>query len=138
MSIYCDKIVGYSLDITEEFSKNVENSRRWIEGDECKEYEFSSLKFECYDNLTSNNKVTMLYDGLSGKYCKLVYIIDFDKETEEEENNDDLINSINNLLKDSPVPFSVKQTMKNIYRAIFGTDLNKTSSIKPEYIVHWY
>lgn len=137
MSVYCDKIIGYSLDITEEFNKDKTNLRGWIEGDKDKEDKFSSIKFEYYNNLTSDNKVTMIYDGMSGGYCKLVYIIDFYKETEEE-NNDELIDSINNLLKDSPVPFSAKQTMKSIYRAIFGIDLNKTSSIKAEYIVHWH
>lgn len=141
MSVNCDKFIGYSIDILEEWSKlDSSIQEKWSKDikQENKE-EFDKAGFTPYYSEQSSLKdtVTILYDGMSGQYCKLVYVIDYEAYAEEE-NNENIVNTINNLLLHSPVPFSIKKNIKKIYKSIFNKDLNKTSDIKPEYIIHWH
>ena len=135
MSVYCDEIVGYSLDIQKEFIENKDELQHLLEA---KQDKFNEIGFENYDSMNSLiDKVSILYDGMSGEYTKLIYILDYEKNTSEIESTH-TIKTVNELLSTSAVPFSVKQKIKRVYKELFGKDLNKTSSIIPEYIIHWH
>ena len=134
MGVYCDKVIGYSLDITEEWNKLSEDVKdKWLEENN------SKLNYISYYDRNESLKdyVTVIYDGMNGDYCKIVYVICYSKNAEEE-NDDELVDCINSLLKESPVPFSVKQDIRNVYKELLGRDLSRTSDIKPNYIVHWH
>ncbi|MBO5389412.1 MAG: hypothetical protein J6A59_15015 [Lachnospiraceae bacterium] len=134
MGVYCDKVIGYSLDITEEWDKLSEDVKdKWLEENN------SKLNYISYYDRNESLKdyVTVIYDGMNGDYCKIVYVICCSKNAEEE-NDDELVDCINSLLKESPVPFSVKQDIRNVYKELLGRDLSRTSDIKPNYIVHWH
>ena len=141
MSVYCDKFVCYSIDIMNEWESLTEKqqdfwSSNWS-NNQIEEHE--KINFIPYYNKIGalTNKITILYDGMSGEYCKLIYVVDYERDANEED-CDNIVKSINSLLNESPVPFSIKQNMKEVYKAIFGKDLNMTSSIKATYLVHWH
>ena len=142
MSTRCDKIVGYTYDITKEYNEIKKSNRdefdnKWLSGEEtvlnC------GVTFKPYWNKKDkdNGKLMILYEGMNGSYCKLVFIneVEYDAFYEDDTN---IVNAINKLLKTrASVPFEVKQVIREGYRQIFGKELERTSEIKPEYIVYW-
>ena len=132
MSIYCDKIVGYGLDIKNEWDLIDDDTRdRWLTND------YENIVFKAFDSAKNSTEyLTIVDDGLSGEYTKLVYVTAIERNSYEEENSID--KGINELLYTSEVPFGVKQKVKAAYREIFGKELNRTSLIKAMYLVHWH
>lgn len=133
MGIRCDKIVGYSLDIMEEW-ESLKDAKK----DKLLEMNNSELGYVGYyskDNM--KDKVTIIYDGLDGNYCKLIYVMEINTNGYDE----DCVKvnkCINSLLETATVSFSVKQKIKQVYKELFGVDLNRTSRIHAEYITHFH
>ena len=132
MGMRCDKIVGYGIDIQEPWEELREELQdKWMDAD------MENLNFKGYNIYKGeNDTLTIIYDGLSGEYCKLMYITAYEKNSYEEETNIDT--GINKILSTAEVPFSVKQKVKELYKEIFKKDLNRTSLIKALYLVHWH
>jgi len=141
VSVYCDKFVCYSIDIMSDWESLTDEQKdfwlsNWSNAEIVKHKKINFIPY--YNKIGAlNNKVTIIYDGMNGDYCKLAYIIDYEKDANEED-CDTIVDSINTLLNDSPVPFSVKQSIKEAYKEIFEKDLNMTSSIKATYLLHWH
>lgn len=74
---------------------------------------------------------------MSGEYCKLIYILKYEYKAIEDDSYE-IQKAINKLLKDVQAPFDVKQQIKRLYKAIFNRELERTSDIKAEYLVHWH
>ena len=138
MSVHCDKFICYSIDIEDEFFKLDEDSReKWLEDFKGKNTEeFDKINYAPYYGAKSSlrNKVVVLYDGMSGTYCKLIYVIEYEREADEE-NSDTIVDCINELLIKVEAPNEIKQKLKRVYKAMFGVETEKC--VKTEYIVHW-
>ena len=131
MSIRCERYIGYSLDIDKEIDAMSSEERE-------------SLLYGTYSvlNLINNSegsyiheKIKVIYDGISGQYCKLFYIISKDEESFYDECEVD--KKINTMLKLVSVDMEVKGEMRKAYKAIFGKDLEHASLIKAEYLLHY-
>lgn len=133
MSTYCDKIIGYSIDILNEWESLDDNIK-----DNWESAINNELEFTGYDNSKHiNNRLTIIYDGMDGCYCKLFFVVDSDIRGGVDD-DEDIVRSINELLSISTVPFDVKQKIKRVYKELFGKDLEMTSKIKATYLVHWH
>lgn len=133
MGVSCDRIVGFSLDINKEWEGVSEVGHEKLHNtvmDELNYVGYNSgqdVKF----------KITLLYDGMNGEYCKLVYVNSISKDGYEND-SEEIIAGINEMLSTAEVPYSVIKHIKRVYKTFFNKELSMTSSIKPEYIVHWH
>ena len=119
MSIRCERYIGYSLDISKEIEVLCAEERENI----------------LFENTEISENIQVIYDGLSGEYCKLFYIIAKDTENFYDENEVD--KNINKMLKTVSVDMEVKHEMRQAYKKIFGKDLEHASLIKAEYLLHY-
>lgn len=119
MSIRCERYIGYSLDIMKDIDTlSEEQKEQWL-----------------YESTRVNDNIIVLYDGLSGEYCKLFYIIAVDRESFYNDNEVDA--NINELLKIVSVNMEVKHEMRQAYKTIFGKELEHASLIRAEYVLHY-
>ena len=133
MGVRCDKIVGFSLDITEEWNGLSETKREKILDIELPDFEYVGFSLRA----DIKNKLTIIYDGMNGDYCKLVYVLR-DNRDECDDELPEILEAINEVMKESPVSFSVTRKIKQLYRELFGYELNKSSRIRAEYINHFH
>lgn len=129
MSVTCDKIVGYSLDVSSAFKNLSSDERTDIL------YNDNSFGIKSYDeDDIEENDITILHDGMSGKYTKLVYVlaVDYEADTEAEE----LGVVINNIFSKVEIPSDIKEKLYSVYNRIFKSD--SLDSVKLEYILHWH
>lgn len=141
MSVYCDKILGYMIDITEEFnSLSSDLQDKWISYNEEIEEQYKKLNFIPYysDITPSSGEMIIINDGMSGNYTKLVLIIDYIYKSESEEHDEDLVNSINRELAKLKINKAIKEKFEEAYNIIFGLNKNKCDSIKVKYLIHWH
>lgn len=129
MSVVCDKIVGYSLDIS--------SAVRSLSSDERTNLLYGDNPFgikSYYEDDVEENDITILHDGMSGKYTKLVYAlaVDYEADTEAEE----LGAAINNIFSKVEIPSDIKEKLYSVYNRIFKSD--SLDSVKLEYILHWH
>lgn len=133
MGVRCDKIVGFSLDITDEWAGLNEVKKNKVLDIELPDFGYVGFNI----NADIKNKLTIIYDGISGEYCKLVYVLRDNREENSEELQE-ILDAINEVMKESPVSFSVTRKIKQFYRELFGYELNKSSRIHAEYINHFH
>jgi len=134
MSVYCDKYVGYALDIQEDWDKLSEDTKdKWLDNDN------EALNYKGYYSSKKdiNSTIMIIPDGMNGDYVKLMCVIKCETNTYEED-CDELVDVINEMLSSGEVPFSVQKHMREVYKAVFKKDLNRASDIKPYYLVHWH
>lgn len=129
MSVVCDKIVGYSLDIS--------SAVKSLSSDERINLLYNDNPFEIksyYEDDVEENDITILHDGMSGKYTKLVYVlaVDYEADTEAEE----LGVAINNIFSKVEIPLDVAEKLYSVYNRIFKSD--SSDFVKLEYILHWH
>lgn len=151
MAIYCDKILGYVVDITEEFSKlDTETQDKWIEySKELEEY-YKKLNFTPYysDITPSYDEMIIIRDSMSGKYTKLVIIIDYVYKSGSMEQDEDLVDSINRELEKLKINNIIKDRFEEAYNTIFNLpedmreririDYELRDKIKVQYMIHWH
>lgn len=129
MSVVCDKIVGYSLDISLAFRDlNSEERISLLYNDN----PFGIKSY--YEDDVEENDITILHDGMSGKYTKLVYVlaVDYEADTEAEE----LGVVINNIFSKVEITSDVAEKLYSVYNRIFKSD--SSDFVKLEYILHWH
>lgn len=86
-----------------------------------------------FDDKDYKDKVTLI--KVNEQYS-LVYVHDLMKNTVALDNELHMINSVNELFKlSSYVPFGVKHSLQDGYKALFGEYLDRVSSINMEYMV---
>ena len=133
MGVSCDRVVGFSLDISKEWDGISEVGQEKLYNailDDLNYVGYSAGKDVRF-------KITILNDNMDGGYCKLVYVNNISKNGYEND-VEDVIDGINELLATAEVPYSVIKHMKRAYKTFFNKELSKISGIKPEYILHWH
>ena len=151
MGSYCDKIVGYMIDVTEEFKRLDSESREKLL-DTCLIFKnkFGEVEYKGYhtDDTPSNGDLTLIYDGMSGTYAKLVIIKEIIYDSDFEEHDDEIVVCINKELSKIEIKDSIKDKFEIAYESIFGAPNNMIDKIKLdyairekirlEYLVHWH
>lgn len=130
MGINVNKYIGYSIDVLDEYSQLDDNIRdNWNSG-----YS-EELKFKGYYSRQGSLKgyITLLYDGMSGDYCKLMYVEDYTVDCSDDDS--DMIDTINAKISNTVVPDDIQKILKDVYRYITRKELSK--DIKLEYLIHY-
>lgn len=143
MSVYCDKIVGYTLDVTKDFENaNRESIDKWLDYCENNKDLYSKLSFKTYwgfgQKQISSGDITLIYDGMSGQYCKLVLIEEYVYKSDCEEQDDGIVVAINEKLNQVEIDSNIKEKLQLAYESIFGNNENIIDKIKLEYFIHWH
>lgn len=150
MSVNTTKVIGYVIEVEPEWRKlhnqltesNWDSvNDRWL-GDfnkseqAMKDYEL--LGFIAYYNRNKFNdtegKITLLDDGMSGSYTRLVYpqlIVEYADEEDEE-----VVQALNEFLSKSEVPKEIFQKLYKVYKEIFG-EPEKPIEVKVKYFIHY-
>lgn len=143
MSVSCTEYLAYMIDVTDEYDElDKEIFEKWhsdFKGTH--KEEFNKFNFApVYGGREYNvkGKITLLYDGLNGEYCKLMHVIEYG-DCEYGEENTDLIDKLNVFLALGNVEPSVdvKNNIANVYKEIFGKDLDSKDRIILQYFKHW-
>lgn len=130
MSIDCKRYVGYVMDVLDDLDfMSDENRDKFIYGLNVSVDKISFVS----DNRAERGNITLIYDGLNGDYCKLMYVLACDGGYEDEEPH--VQDEINNLLSKLPVDTDIAMSMHKAYEYIFGR--KTTRVIKPEYVIHY-
>lgn len=143
MGVAVDTYIGYSVDIYDKFNNYSKVLMdKWLEDfKSSNKMEFDKLNFTPLYNTgyKIKDKVSLIYDGMSGTYCKLMYVLAYDYNTGDDI-SEDVIKSINSLLKESKIPEYVEENIKRVYSAIFSEELNtdNNNKISAEYLLHWH
>lgn len=151
MGVYCDKVVGYMVDVKKEWDRvraELKNSperamvqifdERWLDSLD-KDLE---LDFITYSGLNINrdiesNIVTLLYDGMDEEYTYLVYILKVERYSDDEEQ--DMADCINGLLESVEVPPEIKRKIEEVYREMFEDGGGETDlDIRAKYVLHYH
>lgn len=120
MGVYAHNFHGYSMDVTEEYRKVKEDYYHIFDLDEPdKEKTYNNLIKIGVKPYWMNNgsfvkgDITLLYDGMSGKYAKLIYIIN-----EENYANNEYEEEF--VLKDKINDMSAKLKLREVYKNLFN------------------
>jgi hypothetical protein len=139
MGVDVDKYFGYVIDITEQTSKlkSIGEDDFWekyMDGENLSQ-ELIDLGYvaDSYPKYPTANDITLIYDGMSGNYCKLIYIVTVERDSYDySETNEEL----NKVLANVPVQDDIKEKMWEAYRLIFGDRL--CPNIKAEQFSHFH
>lgn len=130
MGVYVDKIVGYAVDVKEEWDKLLENDEddlirdRWdgfIDEGDNSQFKYPEL-FKLYTELKKPVAITLVNDGMNGDYTKLVYVIGFARDSVENER--ELLDPLNKELAQVKVDDSILTALKTVYLEIFNCELD--------------
>lgn len=130
MGVNIYKYIGYTVDILDDYLKLDDKTIDIID----KEYS-EDLRFKGYYGRHGSLKgyITLLYDGMNGDYCKLIYVEDYIADCSDDDC--DLLDTINNKIKHTEIPDDIIMLLRNAYKHIAKKGLNK--DIKPEYLIHY-
>lgn len=150
MSVDITKVIGYVIDVEPEWRKlhNELTSSNWDSindrwlGDFSKSEQamndYESLDFIAYYNRSKFNdtegKITLIDDGMSGTYTKLVYpklIVEYADEEDEE-----VVRTLNEFLNKSEVPKEIFKKLYKVYKEIFG-EPERPIEVKAQYFIHY-
>lgn len=143
MSVYCDKVFGYVIDVSEEFEKSDRDLvDKWLDYNENNKDLYNKLGFKAYwgfgQKPISSGDITLIYDGMSGQYCKLVLVKEYVYKSDCEEQDEEIVTSINEELSRLEVESEIKDKLYKAYVEIFGENENVKDNIKLEYLIHWH
>lgn len=143
MSVYCDKVFGYAIDVSEEFEKaDRDLIDKWLDYDEKNKELYNKLGFKTYyggwQKPISSGDIVLIYDGMSGEYCKLVLIKEYVYKSDCEEQDEEIVTSINEELQKIEIDTNIKGKLQLAYENIFNSDENIMDKIKLEYLIHWH
>ena len=131
MSVGCKRYVGYVMNVLDDLKfMSDENKDTFIYG---LNVSVEKINFVS-DSKAEKGNITLLYDGLNGGYCKLMYVLACDGGYEEEEPH--VQSEINNLLSNLSVDANIITNLHKAYEHIFGR--KTTRVVKPEYVIHYY
>lgn len=126
MGVYLDKYFGYMLDVTEEYDKLCDENDDDILFENFISCNFDKLNkdlqelnFVPYYSVSRKhrqNDITMIYDGMCGEYCKLIFINQFERYCNDESD----VNMENKFLKTIAVPDDIRGKLTKVYEIIFG------------------
>lgn len=139
MGVYTDKIVGYMVDVTEEYNQIRDDSiwDNYIDDSNEKELQKELIEagFKCYysNQKPTKDNIMLIYDGMSGKYAKLIYIKSIEYYSNDESDANDIINE---ALKTVPVPNEIKDRLEMVYSTIFNS--NKKIEVYLQEFIHWH
>lgn len=149
MGVTCDKFIGYSMDIKDEWEnarKRAEKEGREDEYDDLwcgfglpKNKRLKELRFIPFYAIDRANPIngclTIIDDGMCGEYTKIFYIEFLERDANEDSGG--AVAFINQKLSMNVVPKEVEERMRKIYS--MATGLNSTGKlIKPEYLLHYH
>ena len=151
MGIYCDRIIGYRMEVTEEYLKAndlLSQKHNDDEGYLLWETYVGDEHADIYNHLLdaqgfvpyyrrqkpTTDNIMLLVDMLGGEYAWLVYIneVDYRSYNEEDENE-----TINKALELTPVPEHVQEKMRECYKILFDKE-ECNNEIKFQQISHWH
>lgn len=117
MGVYLDKYFGYMLDVTDEFNDELWN--KYVDSstsDLCEN--LKEINFIPYYSREKQkvNDITLVYDGIDGDYCKLIFIKQIDRYCDDEFD----VSVENEFLKTLPIPCDVRKKLTKVYEIIFG------------------
>ena len=75
---------------------------------------------------------------MSGEYCKLVLIKEYVYKSDCEEQDEEIVTSINEELQKIEIDSNIKGKLQLAYENIFNSDENIMDKIKLEYLIHWH
>lgn len=133
MSISCNKFVGYSMNIMKEIEDLDTETKNDIIYDLEKGNKYGLSLYWGSGKLKTGD-IVILYDGLSGEYAKLLYVVAVSYDAYEDD-TEYFTSSIQELLKKVEVPNDVRTSMLKVYYNIFGNIISK--EIITDYIVHY-
>lgn len=148
MGVYVDKVFGYTVDIQEEWEKLLENDKdnlirdRWggfLDDNDNSKFQYPE-RFVLYYELNSAKLskptlVTLVDDGMSGQYTKLVYILGFVRDSVENETA--ILDPLNEELAQVKADNSILDTLGTIYFEIFNCVLD-TDRVHLELFNHFH
>lgn len=145
MGMCCDQIKGYQMKVLDEYLELWKTSshddtvwERYI-SDEAYEklpQELKDLGFRpyyTYPEYPDKDNIMLLYDGVMGKYAWLIYIVDIDYESDNESDPNE---TVNEMLKQIPVPSDIEEKMRKCYEIIFGKECK--NQIFFQEMSHWH
>ena len=86
-----------------------------------------------YPEYPDKDNIMLLYDGVMGKYAWLIYIVDIDYESDNESDPNE---TVNEMLKQVPVPSDIEEKMKKCYEIIFEKECK--NQIFFQEMSHWH
>lgn len=150
MSIKSTAFFGYSVDIEEEMKELAEKYRRALlydefddmEESEAEEYKknmqsLGMVPYWDYSHRDKNDHFLLIYDGMSGEYTKLSFVIKWVPEADiYDDDAVKLFDDISQYLNKINVPEEIKQKYTEIYKFLFNKELD-TDKIHLETFIHY-
>jgi len=146
MSIRSDAFLGYSVDIDNKMKTLEGNIRDALLYDEINKitpedlrnlHELNIISYWSVNKTSTTDKIMIVYDGMSGEYTKLFYIIDYRPDVGiYEQGAIDFFESVKTYLNKIETPDNVKKMLSNAYRFIFKEELD-TNEIHLEAFIHY-
>lgn len=132
MGVRVDKYLGYVVDIQKEWDKLLDEQQDYWS---CSKEKESEIFKPYYTHGDFKGKITILYDGMSGEYIKLIYILDYCTDTSDDDES--IVKTVNKQLENAEVPNEIKQKLRNMYKEIFNVEHITDFKVQLEYFIHW-
>lgn len=132
MGVRVDKYLGYVVDIQKEWDKLLDEQQDYWS---CSKEKESEIFKPYYTHGDFKGKITILYDGMSGEYTKLIYVLDCCADTCDDD--EDIVKTVNKQLENVEVPNEIRQKLRNMYKEIFNIEHITDFKVQLEYFIHW-
>lgn len=130
MGVRVDKYLGYVVNIQDEWNKLTEEERDlWLDTKHTDTFKAYYLSGDCKD------KITVIYDGMSGQYTKLVYVVEYFSATCDDDEK--IVGVVNKYLGSAEVPNEIRQKLREVYKEIFSLDYVTDFKVQLQYFIHW-
>lgn len=132
MGVRVDKYLGYVVDIQKEWGElTIDYQDLYL----CNEEKRTDTFKPYYAKGNCKDKITVLYDGMSGEYTKLLYVLDYCTDTSDEDES--IVKTVNKQLENVEVPSEIRQKLRNMYKEIFNVEHVTDFKVQLEYFIHW-
>lgn len=132
MGVRVDKYLGYVVDIQKEWDKLLDEQQDYWS---CSKEKESEIFKPYYTHGDFKGKITILYDGMSGEYTKLIYILDYCTDTSDDDES--IVKTVSKQLENVEVPNEIRQKLREVYKEIFGIEYVTEFKVQMEYLIHW-
>lgn len=132
MGVNVAKYIGYVVDIQKEWDKLLDEQQDiWS----CSTSKETDTFKPYYTHGDFKDKITVIYDGMSGEYTKLIYVVDYCTDTSDEDES--IVKEVNKHLSSVEVPSEIRQKLREVYKEIFGVEHITEFKVQMEYFIHW-